>query len=110
MATTSFTVLYKNAVKFAGKSTDETVFTFTTSALNEADAVRIFKMSRLYHTTNAKGTKSSHFRRFKIVRVYHGDGIHRCTCNYCKMNPTMAPAITVLKSRKPRWMNRNFAR
>jgi hypothetical protein len=109
MATTiSFTVLYKNVPKFSGKYTDDTVFTFETSAMDAEDAIRIFKMSRMYHVTTNSGRRVSKFRRFKVVRVYHGDGIKRCTCSYCKVNPSMSPAIRVIPSKMPRGMNRNY--
>ena len=109
MATREYTVLYKNVVKFSGRSTDENVYTFKTAAVNEDDAFRIFKMSRLYRVTNAKGRKVSHFKRFKVVRIYTGDGIHRCTCKYCVSNPSMSPAVRVIKSKMPRWMNKSFS-
>lgn len=112
MATKSlkdFKVLYKNAVKFnCGKSVDDTILTTTVLATDEKDAERKFHMSRMYTTRNEKGRVAKRFRRYTVVRVYHGDGIRRCTCEYCKKNPTMAPAIRVLKSRQPAWMKRNF--
>jgi hypothetical protein len=111
MATKSmkdFKIIYKNSVKFNGRSVDDNVFTVTILATDAKDAERKFHMSRMYTTTNANGRVAKHFRRYTVVRVYHGDGIRYCTCSYCKKNPTMAPAIRVLKTRQPAWMKRNF--
>jgi len=99
-----YTVLYKVNPRFAGKYTDNTLYTFTCGAVDEKDAVRQLRMSRLYTFTLKSGRTVKKFRRYHVVRVYTGDGIRYFT-DYRGMTDR---AVVVIKTRKPRWMNRNF--
>lgn len=101
-----YTILYKNATKFNTRFADNDVHTFLCNALDVEDAKRIFKMSRLYHTTNIHGTKTSRFRRFTIVRVYEADGVGTFINHHGKVERK----VRILKSRKPSWMNKSFSR
>lgn len=115
MPTKSFTVLYKNVDTFVSKSADMTVHTFECSAVDASDAVRQLRVSRMYSVEmldkrfkSAKMRKSFKVRKFKVVRVYHGDGLHYCTCEYCKKHPDMSPRVTVIPPKQPKWMMRNY--
>ena len=103
----SFTVLYKLQHRYdTDRSADPTVYTYVCNAIDREDAIRQLKVSR-YTRVGSK----RFCRRFKIVDVYttkHGEGM--CTCNYCKMNPTMARKVTVLKSKMPGYMKRSYTR
>ena len=107
----AFTVLYKVSHKFdTDRSADPTVYTFTTLAISREDAIHQLQVSRYTHV---KGSKRPvrFVKKFKVVDVYttkHGEGM--CTCNYCKMNPTMARKVTVLKSKMPGYMKRSYTR
>ena len=102
----NFTVLYKNVDKFQpadGKSQDLMVYTFHTDASDSNDALRLFKAFRMYAIRGR-----THFKRYRVVRVFTGDGVGRCDCAYCKKNPSMSFKVRVLKSRQPKWMTRSF--
>jgi hypothetical protein len=102
----SFTVLYKNVDKFQpadGKSQDMSVYTFHTDAVDSNDAVRLFKASRMYSVGGR-----THYKRFRILRAFTGDGVGFCDCAYCRKNPSMSRKVRVLKSRQPKWMTRSF--
>lgn len=110
-STREFTVLYTRNSRYTSKiakNFDATLHTFKCGAVDENDAVRQLRNSLRFSTRNAKGKVTRRTRRFKVVRVYHGDGIKRCTCEYCKSHPEFAPAIRVLPTRMPRWMKKSF--
>jgi hypothetical protein len=111
--TREFTIQYRNGKNFTAKNADLNLFTFKCAATSEKDAIRQLELSRAYSIEETKGGKmrrSFKVRRFTVVRVFHGDGIHRCTCDYCKKHPDMAPRITVIPAKQPGWMKRNYFR
>jgi len=111
MTTKEFTGLYTRNSRYTSKfakNFDPNLLTFKCAAVDESDAVRLLRHSLRFSTKNAKGKVTHRTRRFKVVRVCHGDGIKRCDCAYCKSNPRFAARVTVIPSRKPRWMNRSF--
>jgi hypothetical protein len=102
--TVPFTVRYKDGAGNLGRNTDHTVRTFTCAAVDETDAIRQLSLHRTF-IINVDGYNVKKVNPFRVITAFHGDGISRCTCNYCKKNPSFAPKVTVLKPAKmPRWM------
>jgi len=104
---TPYTIYFKNVDKFQpvdGKSQEVAIHTFECLATDHGDAVRQFKMSRRY-TIDGR----THFKRFRVVRVFTGDGVGHCTCGYCRVHPDMSRKVRVLKSKMPGWMKKSFS-
>jgi hypothetical protein len=103
-----FTVEYKSVNKFApveGRFVDPTVYTFTCGAVDAEDAVRQLTISKRYRVDGKSRT-----RRFRVVRVYTGDGVGHCDCKYCQSNPSMSRKVRVIPSKMPSWMKRSFGK
>jgi len=110
-----FTVLFKNSDTLRSKSADMTVHTFVCAAVDESDAVRQLRMSRSYSVEmldkrfkSAHMRKSFRVRKFKVVKVYSGDGVGHCTCKMCEVGRTDSRKIMVVPSKMPRWMMKNY--
>lgn len=110
-STKSFTVLYKESL-LDGKMTDNTVYTFTTDAVSESDAIRKLRMSRMYSMVRQDrrfkkrivDKKSFRVKPFTVVRVFTGDGVGR----FMDYDGNIQRKVTVIPPRQPRWMMRNY--
>ena len=103
-----YTVLYKSVNKFApvdGRFADQTLYTFTCGAVDVEDAVRQLTLSKRYRVDGKSRT-----RRFKVVRVFTGDGVGHCDCKYCQSHPDMSRKVRVLPTKMPRWMKSSFGK
>jgi len=102
-----FTVLYKvsSSLVSDGRFSDPTVYSFTCGASDVEDAVRQFKVSKLFRVDG-----KFHSRSVSIVRVFKGDGVGHCDCKYCQSNPSMSRKVRVIPTKMPKWMGLSFGK
>lgn len=101
-----FSILYTRNSRFTPKvarNFDPTLLTFKCAAVSEKDAVRQLRNSLKFSTKNAKGRETLRTKRFKVVRISTSD-----VPMFKDGRGRIVPNVTVIPSRKPRWMNRNF--
>ena len=105
MSLKPYTVLYTRNSRFTlkvARNFDSSLFTFKCAALDEKDAVRQLRNALKFSVT-VNGVKKLRTHRFKVVRVSSTE-----VPMFKDGRGNVVPNVTVIKSRKPRWMNRNF--